>query len=58
MSNSLKIFAAALAFFLVPLASQTQAAPSFDCAKASTRVEFMICDHPRIARLDSEMVDA
>jgi uncharacterized protein len=58
MSDSLKIFAAAFAFFLVPLISQAQAAPSFDCAKASTRVEFMICDHPRIARLDSEMVDA
>ena len=42
----------------IPFASQSHAAPSFDCAKASTRVERMICDHPRIAELDSELADA
>jgi len=58
MSNSLKTFAALLACFLLTLANQAQSAPSFDCAKASTRVERMICDHPRIAELDSELADA
>lgn len=49
---------AAASILAVPFASPVYAAPSFDCAKASTRVEFMICDHPRIARLDSELADA
>ena len=36
----------------------TQAAPSFDCNKAATQVENMICDHPKIAQLDSDLADA
>lgn len=35
-----------------------EAAPSFDCRKASTQVENMICDSPRLAALDSELADA
>lgn len=34
------------------------AAPSFDCTKASTRVENLICDNPDLAELDSEMAAA
>lgn len=33
-------------------------AQSFDCAKASTRVERMICDNPRLGELDSELAEA
>ncbi len=33
-------------------------AQSFDCAKASTRVERFICDNPRLGELDSELADA
>ncbi len=35
-----------------------QAQPSFDCGKASTRVETLICDKPRLAELDSELAEA
>jgi len=58
MSMTLKILTAALGLLLLPLANQAKAAPSFDCAKASTRVERMICDNPRIAELDSELAAA
>ena len=50
--------AAVVITLAVSFSGQAVAAPSFDCNKASTRVERMICDHPRIARLDSEMADA
>ena len=43
---------------LVATPMVTQAAPSFDCNKASTQVEIMICDHPKIAQLDSDLADA
>jgi uncharacterized protein len=33
-------------------------AQSFDCAKASTRVERIICDNPRLGELDSELAEA
>jgi uncharacterized protein len=33
-------------------------AQSFDCAKASTRVERMICDRARLGVLDSELAEA
>ncbi len=33
-------------------------AQSFDCAKASTRVERFICDNPRLGELDSELAEA
>jgi len=58
MTSLIKWAIAATAVLIAAFVSQAQAAPSFDCAKASTRVEFMICDHPRIARLDSEMAAA
>ncbi len=58
MTSFIKWAIVATAVLPAALVSQAQAAPSFDCAKASTRVEFMICDHPRIARLDSELADA
>ena len=47
-----------LAATLMGFASGVQAAPSFDCSKASTRVENLICDHDRLAQLDSEMAAA
>jgi uncharacterized protein len=33
-------------------------AQSFNCAKASTQVERMICDNPRLGELDSELAEA
>lgn len=33
----------------------TAQAASFDCAKASTKVEHLICDNPEILKLDEEM---
>lgn len=38
--------------------NQGASAQSFDCAKASTKVERLICDHPRLGELDSELADA
>jgi uncharacterized protein len=58
MTSLIKWAIAIGAILVAPLAGQVQAAPSFDCAKASTRVERMICDNPRIAQLDSELADA
>ena len=58
MSCVLNWTAAVVITLAVSFSGQAVAAPSFDCNKASTRVERMICDHPRIARLDSEMADA
>lgn len=56
-SSKSPIAALAAVFFLLA-ATAAQAQPSFDCSKASTRVENMICDHARIAELDSELADA
>ena len=58
MSCVLNWTAAVVVTLAASFAGQALAAPSFDCNKASTRVERMICDHPRIARLDSKMADA
>lgn len=58
MSSLIKWAIAIAAILAAPLASHVHAAPSFDCGKASTRVERMICDHPRIAELDSELAAA
>lgn len=38
--------------------SDAAQAQSFDCAKASTRVEQLICEHPRLGELDSELAEA
>jgi uncharacterized protein len=48
----------ALAFCVVTLlimGCPLLAAPSFDCSKASTPVEIVICSNPSLANLDSEM---
>ena len=50
--------AAVVITLAVSFSDQAVAAPSFDCNKASTRVERMICDHRGIARLDSELAEA
>lgn len=54
------LFVKACIAFLVLIAAgiSASAAPSFDCAKASTRVEEMICDAPALANLDSELSSA
>ncbi|GEM_PF-3835249 len=33
-------------------------AASFDCAKANTKVEHMVCDNPELSKLDEEMAEA
>lgn len=38
--------------------SCTASAASFDCAKAQTRVEQMICDDPELSKLDEELAAA
>lgn len=40
------------------LAGAAQAAPSFDCAKASSKAERAICANPEAAALDSAIADA
>lgn len=42
------------AMSVLALAGSAQAA-SFDCAKASTKVEHIICDNPEISKLDDEL---
>lgn len=44
--------------FLVCLGAEVAAAPSFDCNKASSRVENLICNDAKLAQLDSDLVDA
>lgn len=58
MATRSRLFVASLAFTIVSVAGTAQAAPGFDCSKAGTRVENMICDHPKIAQLDSDLADA
>jgi len=50
------VIRAGLLFMVLPLclAVNVQAA-SFDCAKASTKVEKIICDNPEISKLDDEL---
>lgn len=40
------------------LPQTAQANPSFDCNKASTQVENLICEDARLAQLDSELAEA
>lgn len=56
MKNLSTKFAAlsALCFVASTLTAETQAA-SFDCSKAGTKVEHIICDNPEISKLDDEM---
>ncbi|MGI9571434.1 MAG: lysozyme inhibitor LprI family protein [Desulfobulbia bacterium] len=39
-------------------AASAYASPSFDCAKASTKVEKIICDSADLSELDSELAEA
>lgn len=50
---------AMLALLLAPLDADAQGrdGPSFDCRKASTDTEFLICDSRNLSRLDSEMAE-
>jgi uncharacterized protein len=47
----------ALAAGLSLAAPGAQAAPSFDCAKASTDVEKLICSDAELAKLDHSLAD-
>ena len=58
MTKISKLFLASLAFGFMSATITAQAAPSFDCSKAATQVENMICDNPKIAQLDSDLADA
>ncbi|MBI1175144.1 MAG: hypothetical protein GC139_07755 [Sideroxydans sp.] len=51
-SGSVPIFSCAMGCLFIALSSQ---AASFDCAKARTKVEYMICDNPELSRLDDEL---
>lgn len=42
----------------VLLIAQYAGAASFDCAKASTKVEHIICDNPEISKLDEELAQS
>lgn len=53
-----KIAVAVLVAGAISLTTSAQAQPSFDCSKASTRVENLICDNPQLAELDSELAEA
>ena len=44
-------------FALLTVALPAQAA-SFDCAKASTKIEHLICDNPEISKLDEAMAES
>ena len=56
--KSLAVLAAAAGFVALAGTSAPVQAQSFDCAKASTSVERMICDDPRLGELDSEVAEA
>ncbi|MEM9471205.1 MAG: lysozyme inhibitor LprI family protein [Pseudomonadota bacterium] len=58
MAISSRLLVSGLALVFVSTPGAVQAAPSFDCSKAGTQVENMICDHPKIAQLDSDLADA
>ena len=45
-------------FIIGAFFSMAAGAASFDCAKASSRVENAICASPTLSRLDSELADA
>ena len=47
-----------LSLALTPSGAQAQSTPSFDCQKATTAVEKLICSDPTLAELDRKMADA
>jgi len=48
----------ALIYLCLPLLIGNAHAASFDCAKAGTKVEHMICDNPEISKLDEKLSSA
>lgn len=58
MAISSRLLVSGLALIFISESGTARAAPSFDCSKAATQVENMICDHPRIAQLDCDLADA
>src|SRR6185312_13130495 len=42
---------------LMPLGTQAQSNPSFDCQSATTPVEKLICSDPKLGELDRQMVE-
>jgi uncharacterized protein YecT (DUF1311 family) len=50
--------AAVIAFGVMTFENDGASAQSFNCANASTKVERMICNDPRLAELDSELAEA
>lgn len=53
-----RLAAALLGLIVLALASGPAAAASFDCGKARTKVEKLICADPQLSRQDSEMAAA
>ncbi len=51
-------FIAALAGLLLALTALPAAAASFDCAKARTKVEKLICKDPQLSRQDEDLAKA
>jgi uncharacterized protein len=53
------ISAIGLASFLILISqsAHAQTAPSFDCSKATTKIEKMICNDPEIAAADAKMAE-
>lgn len=54
----MKILIVALSLVGFGYANSAFASPSFDCAKASTKVEKIICDSAELSKLDSELAEA
>lgn len=54
MRRLLALFALSVLFAAAPASAQ----PSFDCARASTPVEFTICEVPVLAQLDLQLAGA
>lgn len=55
MIGKIKLLTPIFMLSLLGFSSEFQAAPSFDCAKAGTRVEHMICASQTLAAMDSEL---
>ncbi|TCS12079.1 hypothetical protein [Caulobacter sp. BK020] len=53
-----RVVAALAALLLIALAPSLAAAASFDCAKARTKVEKLICKDPQLSRQDEDLAKA
>ncbi|KGM48912.1 lysozyme inhibitor LprI family protein [Pseudooceanicola atlanticus] len=49
--------AALLTFLATPFAGHAQDGPAFDCAKAESSAEKLVCDDPALAALDRRLAD-